>query len=79
MSWRERAACLGRHALFYRTFGVAQHSPAVEEAKRVCRGCDVRDECLVEALRNNERDGVWGGMTARDRRRFVKAARRVAA
>lgn len=37
-------------------------------AKRVCLGCNVRTECLDYALRNNERWGVWGGLSERERR-----------
>ena len=37
-------------------------------AKRVCRGCEVRAECLQEALDRGERFGVWGGLSERERR-----------
>lgn len=37
------------------------------EAKRLCRKCPFVQECLYEALKNDERFGVWGGMTPRDR------------
>lgn len=39
-------------------------------AKTVCRGCDVRDQCLAYALRNHERWGVWGGLSERERRKL---------
>ncbi|MFJ4654218.1 WhiB family transcriptional regulator [Nocardia sp. NPDC088792] len=39
-------------------------------AKRMCLSCNVRDECLQYALANDQRFGVWGGMTARERRRY---------
>lgn len=39
-----------------------------KEAKRVCASCDVVAECLAYALRNNERFGVWGGKSERERR-----------
>lgn len=31
------------------------------EAKRVCRACEVREDCLRAALRNEETHGIWGG------------------
>ena len=37
-------------------------------AKRVCAGCEVRAECLQEALDRGERFGVWGGLSERERR-----------
>lgn len=52
-------------------------------AKSVCTGCPVRTECLEYALARNERFGVWGGLSERERRleqqrRTVDAGRRVA-
>jgi WhiB family redox-sensing transcriptional regulator len=37
-------------------------------AKKVCGRCEVRAECLQEALDRNERFGVWGGLSERERR-----------
>lgn len=43
-----------------------------DPAKRICRGCDIRDECLEWALTNPDLAayGVWGGMSERQRRRL---------
>ncbi|TFV88178.1 WhiB family transcriptional regulator [Blastococcus sp. CT_GayMR20] len=43
---------------------------STREAKRVCTGCDVRAECLEYALANDERFGIWGGLSERERRRL---------
>ena len=43
---------------------------STREAKRVCVGCDVRAECLEFALANDERFGIWGGLSERERRRL---------
>ena len=43
-------------------------------AKRVCRACDVRAECLEYALGHDERFGIWGGFSERERRRFKRQA-----
>jgi WhiB family redox-sensing transcriptional regulator len=43
---------------------------STREAKRVCLGCDVRAECLEFALTNDERFGIWGGLSERERRRL---------
>ena len=37
-------------------------------AKLVCRGCEVRAECLEHALAHGEEFGVWGGLSERQRR-----------
>lgn len=46
----------------------------VKDAKKVCQGCEVVAECLAYALRNNERFGVWGGLTERQRRKLAGKA-----
>lgn len=42
---------------------------STREAKRICAACPVRDECLEFALANDERFGIWGGLSERERRR----------
>lgn len=42
---------------------------STKEAKSVCARCEVREECLNYAMANDERFGIWGGMSAPDRRR----------
>jgi WhiB family redox-sensing transcriptional regulator len=44
----------------------------VRVAKGICGSCDVKDECLDYALQNNERFGVWGGKSERQRRAIAK-------
>jgi WhiB family redox-sensing transcriptional regulator len=41
---------------------------SVREAKKVCRKCEVRAQCLEYALENDERFGIWGGLSERERR-----------
>ena len=47
---------------------------STREAKRVCLTCDVRNECLEYALQNDERFGIWGGLSERERRKLKKRA-----
>ena len=47
-------------------------------AKRICRGCPVRYECLADALDNRIEFGVWGGMTERERRALLRRHPKVA-
>lgn len=41
-------------------------------AKRICAECPVEAECLAGALERREPDGVWGGMTAKERAALLK-------
>jgi len=46
---------------------------AVARARTICARCDVRLECLAFALRTDNLDGVWGGLTATERARYAAA------
>jgi hypothetical protein len=37
------------------------------EAKEICRACTIVPECLLESLENDFTDGIWGGLSARER------------
>jgi WhiB family transcriptional regulator, redox-sensing transcriptional regulator len=65
--WTVRAACRTSDpdALFVQ--GAAQN-----RAKVICSGCQVRTECLADALDNRVEFGVWGGMTERERRALLR-------
>src|ERR1700741_675427 len=64
--WQDDANCLGvAPDLFF-----PERGASTREAKEVCRGCVVREECLEYALVNGEKFGIWGGMSERERRRI---------
>ena len=68
LSWQERALCAQTdpEAFFPEKGG------STREAKRVCLSCDVRSECLEYALGHDERFGIWGGLSERERRRLKR-------
>lgn len=47
---------------------------STRDAKRICTSCDVRGECLEYALGNDERFGIWGGLSERERRKLKRRA-----
>jgi len=47
---------------------------STRDAKRICTSCDVRGECLEYALQNDERFGIWGGLSERERRKLKRRA-----
>lgn len=68
LSWQEQALCAQTdpEAFFPEKGG------STREAKKVCMGCEVQKECLDYALDNDERFGVWGGLSERERRKLKK-------
>jgi WhiB family transcriptional regulator, redox-sensing transcriptional regulator len=69
--WREDAACLGADPdLFFPIGTIGAALRQIEEAKRICRICPARVQCLAWALDNAVADGVWGGTTEEERRRM---------
>ena len=53
-------------------FGGEQPEAVIREAKRICLGCEVKDACLDYALAHDERFGIWGGLSERERRRLKR-------
>jgi WhiB family redox-sensing transcriptional regulator len=47
---------------------------STREAKRICAMCDVRSESIDYALENDERFGIWGGLSERERRKLKRMA-----
>jgi len=70
LAWQDRALCsqTDPEAFFPEKGG------STRDAKKVCVGCEVKAECLDYALRNDERFGIWGGLSERERRKLKKRA-----
>jgi len=68
-SWQERALCAQTdpEAFFPEKGG------STREAKKICVGCEVKGECLEYALEHDERFGIWGGLSERERRRLKRS------
>ncbi|HEY0118460.1 MAG TPA: WhiB family transcriptional regulator [Cellulomonas sp.] len=68
LSWQERALCAQTdpEAFFPEKGG------STREAKKVCTQCEVRSECLDYALAHDERFGIWGGLSERERRKLKR-------
>lgn len=47
---------------------------STRDAKKICASCEVRTQCLEYALANDERFGIWGGLSERERRKLRKRA-----
>jgi WhiB family redox-sensing transcriptional regulator len=68
--WHERALCAQTdpEAFFPEKGG------STREAKRICARCEVKAECLEFALAQDERFGIWGGLSERERRKLKRRA-----
>ena len=78
-NWRAAGACAGTDlSLFYADEIDDDYVERTRAAKAVCARCVVREACLDAALKDRERIGVWGGMSARERARLLRRLRRAA-
>lgn len=69
MTWRNSAACLDENPELF--FPIGNTGPAlvqVEEAKAVCRRCEVVETCLEWAMESDQDAGVWGSLSEDERR-----------
>ena len=66
MNWDVEAACQSADPeLFFPSSPRGNSFLATQAAKRVCRGCPVRTQCLEFALEARLEHGVWGGADRR--------------
>jgi WhiB family redox-sensing transcriptional regulator len=70
MTWQAQALCAQTDPESF----FPEKGGSTREAKRVCTGCVVRAECLDYALAHDERFGIWGGLSERERRRLKRQA-----
>jgi WhiB family redox-sensing transcriptional regulator len=66
--WQERSLCsqTDPEAFFPEKGG------STREAKQMCSRCPVKGECLEYALGHDERFGIWGGLSERERRKVKR-------
>ncbi|MFF2851145.1 WhiB family transcriptional regulator [Streptomyces sp. NPDC058001] len=63
LAWQEQALCAQTGSEFF----FPEPGSSVREAKRICRMCEMRATCLQYALTHDERFGVWGGLSEKER------------
>jgi WhiB family redox-sensing transcriptional regulator len=70
-SWQARGACRGADPELF--FPPTEEEAA--QARSYCATGPVRLTCLAFSIERNERFGVWGGLTEKERARLTPAAR----
>ena len=68
LDWRDLAACTGKQEFFFND----NMGTMVREAKKLCAICVVQSQCLAHAMIHDEY-GIWGGLTANERRKAKRA------
>lgn len=68
--WAVFAACKNEMSLTF----FPQNRQEERAALKICSLCPVVDDCLDHAISTDERFGVWGGTTERERRRLTRRA-----
>lgn len=71
LGWMPEGACQRPETQTYFNNDASSHQ---QWAKRICRGCPVRAQCLQWALEQAEGSGVWGGLNSRERRAVAAIA-----
>ncbi|TKT03954.1 WhiB family transcriptional regulator [Streptomyces lasalocidi] len=63
LTWQREALCAQTGADFF----FPEPGSSVRDAKRICGLCPIRSACLEYALTHDERFGVWGGLSEKER------------
>ncbi|WP_299534669.1 WhiB family transcriptional regulator [uncultured Streptomyces sp.] len=72
LAWQESALCAQAGPEFF----FPAPGSSTREAKQLCFACDERLACLDYALANDERFGVWGGLSEKERERLRRVGGR---
>jgi WhiB family redox-sensing transcriptional regulator len=78
ITWRNRAACLDADPeLFFPTGNTGSVLEQIDQAKAVCHRCEVVEPCLTWAIESGQDAGVWGALSAEERRALEQRTVRV--
>jgi WhiB family redox-sensing transcriptional regulator len=69
LAWQSDALCAQTDPEAF----VPEKGGSTRDAKKICTTCEVKAQCLDYALQNDERFGIWGGLSERERRRLRRA------
>jgi WhiB family redox-sensing transcriptional regulator len=76
--WADRAACKGMDQALFFPKQVSWKHDSYQEARRVCAGCEVRDDCLAYVMkleRSGHRNGCWGATSPSERGELARGRR----
>ncbi|MGC8481581.1 MAG: WhiB family transcriptional regulator [Acidimicrobiales bacterium] len=74
--WRALARCGSMDSTLFFPVGVTGDAEIqIRNAKAICAGCVVREQCLEFAVRTNQEYGIWGGKDEEERRAIRRVRR----
>ena len=74
VDWREASACRDADPdLFFPVSSGVAGQMQTDQAKSVCHGCAVVEQCLSFALATHQDEGIWGGLTPAERQSLRRA------
>ncbi|MBY6410319.1 WhiB family transcriptional regulator [Rhodococcus sp. BP-252] len=79
--WQLHGKCRGHSSSqFFHPYDERGHARVrrEQEAKAICTGCPVLEQCRSYALKTREPYGVWGGMSQTERADYLRAQRKTA-
>ena len=77
VDWRAASLCRTEDPeLFHPVGTTAAALSATEQAKAICRRCPSIAACLDHALTTPVHEGIWGGLTEKERRAILRAKAR---
>jgi len=70
--WQSEAACTDLQAIMFEHLGEKKQEKLRREAiaRDICRTCPVIKTCLEQAITNDERGAIWGGLNDEERRQL---------
>jgi len=77
VKWRNDAACLQEEPELFFPIGTAHPAQVqIDQAKAICRDCQVVQTCLSWAMQSGQDSGVWGGLSEGERRALKRRTAR---
>lgn len=70
LDWAKKAACSGMGAKYF--YPETKAKTDSKKALAACGRCNVRRECLLYAIENGEKHGIWGGTRQVKQRNEIK-------
>ena len=76
LHWESATPCQSRRVLFEQLGTDYPTGRQIADGRAACAACPVLAECRTHSLARNEQWGMWGGLTAQERRDMRRQSNR---